>query len=116
MAYGKAKSHYRGNKAIASSAVGYSALCGAHGDQEYQIGRCRHNRRQCPDNADQGNGKVIFVEKVICIECGSIGYTASPEQVRCSECGGNHKVIESSCKKSSGRNRVLSLTEDLAKG
>lgn len=33
------------------------------------------------------------MERVICIKCGSIGYTASPEQVFCSECGGKHKVI-----------------------
>lgn len=33
------------------------------------------------------------MERVICIKCGSIGYTASPEQVSCSECGGKHKVI-----------------------
>ena len=58
---------------------------------------------------------MIFMEKVICTECGSIGYTASPEQVPCSECGGKHKVIEDSCKKSSDRNRILSLIEDLAK-
>jgi uncharacterized OB-fold protein len=34
------------------------------------------------------------MEKVICIKCGSIGYTASPEKVRCSECGGKHKIIK----------------------
>lgn len=33
------------------------------------------------------------MEKVMCVKCGSIGYTASPETVRCSECGGKHKVI-----------------------
>lgn len=33
------------------------------------------------------------MEKVMCIKCGSIGYTASPEQVACSECGGKHKII-----------------------
>ena len=33
------------------------------------------------------------MEKVMCIKCGSIGYTASPERVNCSECGGRHKVI-----------------------
>jgi uncharacterized OB-fold protein len=33
------------------------------------------------------------MEKVICINCGSVGYTASPEQARCAECGGKHKLI-----------------------
>lgn len=32
--------------------------------------------------------------KVICSKCGSIGYTASPYQVKCSECGGIHKVAK----------------------
>ena len=35
---------------------------------------------------------MTFMEKVICTECGSIGYTASPEHVSC-ECGGKHKAI-----------------------
>jgi Na+(H+)/acetate symporter ActP len=26
--------------------------------------------------------------------CGSIGYTASPDQVNCSECGGKHIIIK----------------------
>lgn len=39
--------------------------------------------------------KAIFVaERVQCIECGSIGYTASPEHVNCDQCGGKHKVIQ----------------------
>ena len=33
------------------------------------------------------------MEKVECIKCGSIGYTASPERVPCSECGGKHRII-----------------------
>lgn len=33
------------------------------------------------------------MEKVMCVKCGSIGYTASPEHVNCSICGGKHKVI-----------------------
>ena len=33
------------------------------------------------------------MEKVMCVKCGSIGYTASPEHVNCDECGGKHKVI-----------------------
>lgn len=33
------------------------------------------------------------MERVECIKCGSIGYTASPEQVSCSKCGGRHRVI-----------------------
>lgn len=40
---------------------------------------------------------VRTMERVICIKCGSIGYTASPEQVPCSECGGRHKVIRAKC-------------------
>ncbi len=34
------------------------------------------------------------MEKVICLKCGSIGYTASPQHVNCSECGGSHRVID----------------------
>jgi len=51
------------------------------------------------------------MEKVICIKCGSIGYTASPEQVNCSECGGRHKTIQDGYKdwKPEKRNRMLSL-------
>ena len=37
---------------------------------------------------------MILMEKVMCIKCGSIGYTASPERVNCSECGGRHKTIQ----------------------
>ena len=33
------------------------------------------------------------MEKVECIDCGSIGWTASPERVPCSECGGRHRTI-----------------------
>jgi len=57
------------------------------------------------------------MERVVCIKCGSVGYTASPEQVNCLECGSNkHKVIQSDYKKPSGRNRTLSLIPCLAKG
>jgi DNA-directed RNA polymerase subunit RPC12/RpoP len=35
------------------------------------------------------------MEKVKCINCGSIGYTASPDDVRCSECAGRHVVVRS---------------------
>ena len=38
---------------------------------------------------------MIAMEKVICVKCGSVGYTASPEQVNCPECGGKHKVVRS---------------------
>jgi len=37
--------------------------------------------------------QVSIVEKVKCTKCGSIGYTASPGNVRCSKCGGVHKVV-----------------------
>ena len=37
--------------------------------------------------------KVNKMEKVRCENCGSIGYTASPDSVRCSNCGGRHQVI-----------------------
>lgn len=33
------------------------------------------------------------MKKVICVKCGSIGFTAAPKYVRCSKCGGRHKVI-----------------------
>ena len=50
------------------------------------------------------------MEKVICTECGSIGYTASPEHVPC-ECGGKHKAIRAGYKdwQRPKRNRILSL-------
>ena len=50
------------------------------------------------------------MEKVICTNCGSIGYTASPEQVSC-ECGGKHKAVSIGYKdlQRHKRNRVLSL-------
>jgi rRNA maturation endonuclease Nob1 len=32
--------------------------------------------------------------KVKCIGCGNIGYTAAPHQVKCSECGGRHRIIK----------------------
>ena len=32
--------------------------------------------------------------KVKCVGCGNIGYTAAPHHVRCSECGGSHRIIE----------------------
>ena len=31
--------------------------------------------------------------KVKCVGCGDIGYTAAPKFVKCSACGGEHKVI-----------------------
>ena len=31
--------------------------------------------------------------KVKCIKCGTIGFTAAPNYVRCSECGGRHRII-----------------------
>jgi len=34
------------------------------------------------------------MERVICIKCGNIGYTAAPDQVTCAECGGRHKVLK----------------------
>lgn len=34
------------------------------------------------------------MEKVICINCGSFGYTASPRYTTCDECGGQYLVIE----------------------
>lgn len=51
------------------------------------------------------------MEKVMCIRCGSIGYTASPEQVPCSQCGGQHKVIDHNKRdfKTPKRYRILSL-------
>lgn len=50
------------------------------------------------------------MEKVICIQCGSIGYTASPKQVPCS-CGGKHRVISSGyrCFQNHKHNRMISL-------
>jgi hypothetical protein len=33
------------------------------------------------------------MEKVKCLKCGSIGYTASPEQVPCYKCGSKYKLI-----------------------
>lgn len=32
------------------------------------------------------------MEKVKCIECGSIGYTASPESTKCERCGGSLEI------------------------
>ena len=43
---------------------------------------------------------MIYVQKVMCVKCGSIGYTASPQYVNCSECGGAHRVIGMDCKDS----------------
>ncbi len=47
----------------------------------------------------------------MCIKCGSIGYTASPEQVGCSDCGGRHRVIRAGHRdlKHPKRTRILSL-------
>ena len=57
------------------------------------------------------------MEKVMCIKCGSIGYTASPEHVNCAECGGKHKVISEEYEnlKSIKRFGILSLLR-LARG
>lgn len=52
---------------------------------------------------------MIFVEKVICVKCGSIGYTASPEQVNCSDCGGKHKALGPANGVPKKRDRALSL-------
>lgn len=51
------------------------------------------------------------MEKVVCIKCGSVGYTASPESVNCDKCGGKHKRIEGGYKDwvPGKRNRILSL-------
>jgi len=35
-----------------------------------------------------------MMEMVRCLECGNTGYTASPESVRCSKCGGRHEVVK----------------------
>ncbi len=34
------------------------------------------------------------MEKVRCVKCGSIGYTASPETVKCGICGSSQEVID----------------------
>ena len=34
------------------------------------------------------------MERVRCVKCGSIGYTASPEAIRCSICGSREEVVE----------------------
>jgi len=34
------------------------------------------------------------MEKVKCTRCGAIGYTASPDSVKCHRCGGSHRIIE----------------------
>lgn len=51
------------------------------------------------------------MEKVMCVKCGSIGYTASPEHVNCDECGGKHKVIAENYEtlRPIKRNRILSI-------
>ena len=37
------------------------------------------------------------MEKVQCIKCGSVGYTSSPEMVKCPRCGGRHRIIDHGC-------------------
>ncbi|NQT22857.1 MAG: hypothetical protein HQ579_05375 [Candidatus Omnitrophica bacterium] len=39
------------------------------------------------------------MEKVKCIKCGSVGYTAASDSVRCYKCGGRHKIIPMTSKK-----------------
>ena len=34
------------------------------------------------------------MEKIKCTRCGAIGYTASPDSVKCHECGDGRKIIE----------------------
>lgn len=34
------------------------------------------------------------MEKVKCARCGAIGYTASPDSVKCYKCGDSRKIIE----------------------
>jgi|GEM_PF-2660314 len=46
------------------------------------------------------------MEKVMCKRCHSIGYTASPDVVRCSVCGGRHEIIPEE------RIRCVRLTHD----
>ena len=41
------------------------------------------------DKKERGNK----MERVRCIKCGSEGYTASPEFMRCHLCGGRHEII-----------------------
>jgi len=55
--------------------------------------------------------EVIYMEKVICIKCGSMDYTASPEMATCSKCGGRHKAIagEYGILKPVKKIRILSL-------
>ncbi len=45
------------------------------------------------------------MEKVICINCGSSGYTASPRHVPCSDCGGRYRVVEDTYPKIEALNR-----------
>ena len=47
-------------------------------------------------NAKAGESKM---EKVKCIRCGSVGYTAASDSVRCHKCGGKHKIIPIAQKK-----------------
>jgi len=54
-----------------------------------------------------------MMEKVKCLKCGSIGYTAAPHSVKCSKCGGEHKVIEiEQCRE---RSKELAVEESLEK-
>ena len=53
---------------------------------------------------------MIYVQKVMCVKCGSIGYTASPQYVNCSECGGAHRIIDIEHKNSNHvESAILSL-------
>ena len=49
--------------------------------------------------------------KVKCTGCGDIGYTAAPKFVKCSACGGRHKVIPFSKadRENKGENRIASF-------
>jgi len=45
------------------------------------------------------------MEKVICLKCNDIGYTASPQLVRC-QCGGNLNIISEENQELIGRARL----------
>ena len=49
--------------------------------------------------------------KVKCVGCGNIGYTAAPRYVKCSSCGGRHKVIpfNKADLENKGENRISSF-------
>ena len=54
------------------------------------------------------------MEKVKCVKCGTIGYTASPEMVDCAVCGGKHKIVRMSSRVS--KIRKTDYLERLCKG